>query len=982
MARQQVETLGGVPRLVPVAQGTSGYMGVGGTGIGPATDVRFVESLGDRAKRFFYELEDKRANALLDASRADLADAGELVEELLAHVGDEKGREAALARAQQRGLIPASLSPTFRLALAEAEARQAASRAARGATDRILRGEHLPTPDGNGNLTGGIDPARIYDEELGRFQKSPALLTRIGTAAFNREVAMSRPAILQAAGDQRAQVELEHLRGIVRDEMAAKVRLLHDVAPEELPGMLKGIEEMAGELHRLGVVDARKEVVEAIGRGLTLIGTTDPEQALLILNTAVADLQIGGETLEENPRTAEMLSLQRHKWRRAAIEQGELESLEREKRLTTNLRLAEQLTGAVVRREREAGTPLTEARRIARDEWEQAMLQNYPRSADLQEDPGLFEEVRLHGLQLIDKLTAERGASDPFLLDATRRRMALATSRDEYLAIREDVIASDALSGLDLQKVLTEVDDKLNSSGLNALESSPTFGRAWSTLLAQQAPDGLPTEVAFGIEDELDALRSDFVEQAQGLVNSAGRFDAGKLYALQETFKERLQKVTRERAVALEAATVETTEAVRNNATADEVRRIAAGRLGPAREMALVEEADNRQRALNDLLNEPIVRGQVEEVIDQIRAMSDTVQIPGAPSFDPDSLDRAVLETELRSEYAAMLRSELAGKNVDLITGRDVLSQKGRQWVNERLKLARERFQGGVGQQADRPGQPDPRALFQPPAAGAGEAAEETAAVEAEAAQRQAFNRRDAEQAATALSAKPSSVFRGNRDAQEALLPGVDLSIFRSWTAVINSSPWQKHSGQTYTMARDSLEYEAIRESNSSGVDLGKAYIAAVGPLGIHIDAVLEGKTTIAPGARYVMYLTHGRAMYDVGVLKEAREVKLDPKLIPPFTTPMFRSKAEMKRRWNDLDPLFEAWGFTPADEVLWAQTQEQLLDLVRYKESRRPCCTLPPASKFAGKYGPRPERTTGYSQLIRTYTETLDPMPEGGGGR
>ena len=40
------------------------------------------------------------------------------------------------------------------------------------------------------------------------------------------------------------------------------------------------------------------------------------------------------------------------------------------------------------------------------------------------------------------------------------------------------------------------------------------------------------------------------------------------------------------------------------------------------------------------------------------------------------------------------------------------------------------------------------------------------------------------------------------------------------------------------------------------------------------------------------------------------------------------------------------------------------------------------PASKFAGKYGPRPERTTGYSQLFRTYTETLDPMPEGGGGR
>lgn len=972
MARQQTEAIPRVPRLVPAAQGASGFVGAQAPPGATRYDLRFVDALGDRARRFFFDLEERRADALLEKSRADLADSGQLVEELLEAVGDEDGRAQALKRAQERGLIPASLSPTFKLALAEAEGRRAAQRAAQSASARILRGEHLPTPDGNGNLTGGLDVARIYDEELGRYEKSPALGTKIGAAAFNSEVAMSRPALLQAAGDQRAEVEIRHLRGIIEDEIAGKVRLLHDIPAEELPGRLQSIEETANQLHRLGVEDVRGTITTAIARGLTLIGTTDPDQALLVLNTAVGDIRIAGETLDENPRTSEMLSLQRHKWRRASDEHEGLEGRERERRVRENTRLADDLIGTVVRREREAGTPVSEARRIARAEWEETLLTRYPRSADLQENPGLFEEIRLHGLQLIDALTAERIATDPTVHDALVRKLALATSQEELSTVRAEAIESEALSGLDLQRFLGEVDSRLQGQGLGALESNPTFGRAWSELARVPIPDGLPASSTYQVEDELDDLRAAFLSEAQALVDVSGRFDAAKLQQLGQDYRARMQTLVRERSVALEEAQREATEAIQNNATADEVRRIAAGRISFSQEVALVEAAEDRQRRLMDLLDEPMVRGQVEEVVAALEADAGAGAIPGMRGVGTTSpFEDAALRQELRSQYLAMLRTELAGKNVDLISGRSVLSEKGRQWTIDTLKRMRDlRASEDEAAAEGKPQLPMGQRELVEQATGQGGEADD-----AEVMARRAALFEDANTAAERLAAQPTTALTGNPQALTSLAPQIDHRVFQTWHSVAGTrGSWTRDPVErSFSSARGSLEYEAIRASRRNGSDLGATYIAAVSPLGIPLDDILAGKTTVQPGARYVLSRVGERAFEDVGVLGEAVEVKLDATLIPPFTTPIFSSKQELKTRWKDLDPLFQAWGISsPEDEALWAKTQEGLIELVAAKKAMTQRTVMPKAEKIAGKYGPRPAVLKGISARQWGYTEEL----------
>jgi len=916
MPRQQVEDLDGLPRLVPTASPTSGFQGT--ARIAPTTvDVTFVERLGDRARRYFLQLDARTQGERLEKARADVADSNELVDELLDSLPeDEEVRREALRRAEAQGLISRSDDPFFRLALAEAEGRRAAERAIGAARRRMIAGEHLPKPDQLGNLTGGQDVSAILDEELGRYDKSPALRTQIGAAAFNRELAFARPALLRYAGDQRAQVELSHLQGIVTDEISSRVRLAQDVEPDELGAVLGEIEGLANDLRDAGDPEFRMTATEAVLRGADLIAEDDPERALELVNTALAGVRIAGQSLDENPRTAEMLANARHRFRRAADEDATLAIRERERREKEHLRVAEDFLSKLIREQVGGGASASETRRRARTAYENFLTQG-SKAVELAPDAEL---LRREGLRLIDALTAETAATNPFVAEEMVTRIALATTPGELTGIEDEIrhLAGSELTGKALDSLLRTAEDRRQVLGLGGLSSNPTYGRAVSALSSVDVPAGAPLATRIQLGGQLRAIDAEFNAAADRLAR-AGQVDEAELDRLGREYAERKRQLVQQEEVRIDAQRAQMFEDIRGGATPDQVRDRYLGGLSTDEIQDGVARAEQRQTFVRDLVNDELVRSPLSRLADLV-----------AEEVGGRFVDSETLILELEAEYQAHLAKTLQGQDLDFTAARGALLTEGRAWVQERLQRA------GAMQDA---GATSLRDTFGP---GSGESTEEAQG------RVQAANADLDVAAALAAGGDPRTT--RTHPLLQRLVPAPAAEHFGGWQqsayrrgllANVFDLPRTRPAA-----ARASLEYEAVRSARQLGADAGRAYVAAVAPVGIPVDAVLAGEATVKAGRRLIENVPgpgERRSMVARrawGRLAEPLTVRFATADVPPYSTPLFGKPGAVERfvngRPDDFDALMALWGIEDAEEQkAWVRVQTELARRQERAEAR-----------------------------------------------
>jgi len=887
------------PRLVPAASPTPGAA----PPIAP--NVRLGAYMGaarliGAAGKALREYQDRRATEEEDATRAELEANPELINELLeAAPDDPEAQQRIVNQAVASGLLRHSDSPYFQDHLLEAKARGAANKALLDARSRLTAGEHLPREDENGVEQPGLSADEILDQELAKYRKDPTLTSRLGAASFQRILSAGRPVLQEQARSSLDARNVENLVQTVGDELSTLVRSTQFAQDQEVEALAAKVEERANSLREAGISNFREVAAGAILRGVTLLADRDPDRALLHLNTVVGDLRVGGQSLEDNPRTASMLATARERVRKAAEEDKRLGEFDRARAEREQLRSTESEVARYVRELKATDLSGTEIRRKARSHLEVWVTGKLG-------DPEFAENseiLRREGLKLVDAIMSE-DSSDPQLVDEITGEISLATSADDLAQIEGAVRAQAGLDlfGRDLEGLMDRVARK-RTAMLTGYASDPTYSRGYSELREVGPPSGLPEEIEVGLGRQMTQIDRDWADEVAALVgaSASGQVNPSELSAITRKYQDQKIEI-RDRAQLELAKTLDRVEeAVNGNASAAEIRARFGGKVSRAVLQDKAAEAQSRRVYLSNLAHDPVVRA---ELVGLLGLAADTVDPDG---FDP--FEQARVQGALQAEFENLLREEVTVPGTDIVEGRPVAQALARRFVREHSDVFRK-------QQAET----DQATVVTGEAVGRGLAFYVDERLEGEERVRASLRAprlmQDADRAA-ALVGGGDPITAANHpflaELAEAASPEAAPSISSSQEDLYAS-------GFSRRGPRSSVEYVTgswmAQQAKAGGKELGGLYVAGMSPVGIPFDVVAAGKAEVD--------------LTEFGLDKRTIKVPVDK--IPPFSTPLFMSVKEFEKAWtgrkDELDKLLRSWGITkPEVQQVWRDTQIKLIE-------------------------------------------------------
>lgn len=949
MARPQVEEIPRFPRLMPAAGPVQGFAGGAQPSATLGALTQSVLRYGERARNLLFDLEGQRQQKLLATTRAEMAASPELVDQLLDEVPeDEDSQREALQMAERRGLISDADNPFTTIALLEAESRRAGERAMLATTTRLRSGEHLPHEDENGNPVPGTPFGQIVDEELAKYRENPALKSELGALAFEQVVSSQRPGLEHQAQAGIDNANRERFVSTIQDELSGLVRRASDADDAELQAVMFEMEARADEMRRGNVPDYELAATDALLRGVSSLADVDPTRALELLNVTLPDLKVGGRTLDENPRTEEQLINARHRLRAQSDYDEELDNRQQTRREKEQLRSVEDFLSAHTRELREgSGAGPAEIRRRGQSAL-QAFITTGPQAGEFAENAEL---LRREGLKTLDALLAESATSNPGVVQEMQTQVALARTPEELTELESEArsLAGTDLVGSHLDQILNVIGDRRASLGIGGVSSNPSYTRALGALADQQAPKGMTLHRRTALERVLREIDTEFSAEVDRATRAAGgRPNEAEIERLGREAAARKRELTELAEADVGTALSDARQSIYDGMGPSAVRDKYADKLDQEVINDLAGEAEKREGYILDLEQDDAVRAQARGLMAATLNQLD----------ENDPLSIVEVETQLNREIGSVIRESLKGRPFTLNEARGIASAAVQDFAlkraaelraSQRAEAARA-AEPGAEAAADAQG---PATLF---VGGEEESAETDPTVRA-AAQRQAERLAADFTSATEILGGGRRATMANSPELARLVPTAPHGGFLN--AQDQAFVDDPNMGTAPSLAVNWLEGEVAREIRGGAKNGSQLYVAAMSPVGIPIAQLVEGKATIKAGSYRVtlppslLRLTFTREMVNRQELRlrEPIEIKLKPEDVPPFTTRMFDSVAELKKFWDtqgeDLDRLFKVWGIdTPTAEQLWGDTQSRLIERFRAAEFRTSKFQPPPISR------------------------------------